>query len=108
MTVTATSSKVNDPKPSTPVEVSLTKMIQDERNRALKEEKQGDADTANLGPKIPTTDHIRTNVKLNLDLDRLDSPLRDNQSVISEGCHHLRRALQLQMKWIPLQCHLTA
>ena len=69
MTVTATSSKVNDPKPSTPVEVSLTKMIQDERDRAVEEEKQGDADTANLGPKIPTTDHIRTNVKLNLDLE---------------------------------------
>ena len=83
MTVTATSSKVNDPSLLHP-----SKFPENDSRRAqpgFKEEKQGDVDTANLGPKIPTTDHIRTNVKLNLDLEGLDSPLRDNQGVVSRG-----------------------
>lgn len=89
MTVTATATATM-PKPSTPVEMSITKMIQHERVKNITGDKQHlevneiepKAQTTTSKPKLrvqtpPIIDGIHTNVKLNLNLDRVESPLQD-------------------------------
>ena len=108
MTVTATT-KTSDtiPKPTTPIEMSLNQMVEEERIKALMQEDEDDEqaskrhirqleiDKNQNNNKLrlqtpPIINGINTNVKLNLNLDRQDSPTLNMEKRDSGGMSPFR------------------
>ena len=106
MTVTATTDAI--PKPTTPIEMSLNQMVEEERIKALMQEEDEDDEQASKqhirqleidknqnNNKLrlqtpPIINGINTNVKLNLNLDRQDSPTLNMEKRDSGGMSPFR------------------